>query len=65
MRGTKAKIEEKNNEALYIWRQTQEEFKQKWPQIKKKRRVEIHINSLSVSEAKRMTMEKFLQRENA
>lgn len=23
MRGTKAKIEEKNNEALYIWRQTQ------------------------------------------
>ena len=33
--------------------------------IKKKQRVEIHINSISVGEMKRMTMEKFLQRENA
>ncbi len=43
----------------------QEEFKKKWPEIKKKRRVEIHINSLSIDDLKRISMEKFLQRENA
>jgi len=42
-----------------------EEFKQKWPAIKKRKRVEIHVNSLSIEESKRISMEKFLQRENA
>lgn len=42
-----------------------EEFKSKWSDIKQKRRVEIHINSISVNEMKRISMEKFLQRENA
>jgi len=42
-----------------------EEFKQKWNTIKQRKRVEIHINSLSIDEVKRMSMEKFLQRENA
>ena len=42
-----------------------EEFKKKWPDIKKKKRVEIHINSISIGEMKRISMEKFLQRENA
>ena len=42
-----------------------EEFKAKWEDIKKKKRIEIHINSISVSEMKRISMEKFLQRENA
>lgn len=37
-----------------------DEFKMKWPEIKKKRRVEIHINSISVHEMKRISMEKFL-----
>ena len=41
-----------------------EEFKQKWSSIKTKKRVEVHINSLSIDEIKRMSMEKFLQREN-
>jgi hypothetical protein len=50
---------------MFIWRQMMEEFKQKWTTIKLKRRVEIHINSLSIDEIKRMSMEKFLQRENA
>lgn len=36
------------------------EFKQKWSVIKQRKRVEIHINSLSVDEIKRMSMEKFL-----
>lgn len=42
-----------------------DEFKQKWPAIKTRRRVEVHINSLSIEELKRISMEKFLQRENA
>lgn len=42
-----------------------EEFKRKWPEIKQRKRVEIHINSISIQEMKRMSMEKFLQRENA
>jgi hypothetical protein len=42
-----------------------EEFRQKWPAIKKRKRVEIHVNSLSIEEVKRMSMDKFLQRENA
>lgn len=37
-----------------------QEFKQKWPMIKKRKRVEVHINSLSIDELKRMSMEKFL-----
>ena len=41
------------------------EFQKKWPEIKERRRVEIHINSISISEMKRISMEKFLQRENA
>lgn len=42
----------------------QEEFKLRWPQIKNRRRIEIHINSLSIEELKRISMEKFLQKEN-
>ena len=42
-----------------------EEFKNKWTEIKKKKRIEIHINSISIQEMKRISMEKFLQRENA
>lgn len=41
------------------------EFKTKWPEIKKKKRIEIHINSYSISELKRTTIEKFKQKENA
>lgn len=43
----------------------QEEFKQRWQEIKKKKRIEVHINSHSMHEMKRISMEKFLQRENA
>jgi hypothetical protein len=57
---TKARVEELTNESLFVWREMMEEFKSKWSDIKKKRRVEIHINSISVSEMKRMSMEKFL-----
>lgn len=33
-----------------VWREMQEEFKKRWPEIKKQKRVEIHINSYSISE---------------
>ena len=62
---TKERVEELNNENLFVWKEMQEEFKMKWPNIKKRKRVEVHINSMSVDEIKRISMEKFLQRENA
>jgi len=37
-----------------------EEFKKRWPDIRNKRRIEIHINSITVEEMKRVSMEKFL-----
>ena len=58
-------MEELNSESLFVWKEMMEEFKQRWPEIKRKKRVEIHVNSISVQEMKRMSMEKFLQRENA
>lgn len=60
----KEKISQKFKEELDIWRQMMQEFKEKWGEIKKKKRVEIHINSISIAELKRMSMEKFIQREN-
>ena len=62
---TKAKVEELTNESLFVWKEMMEEFKNKWQDIKRKKRIEIHVNSISVSEMKRMSMEKFLQRENS
>ena len=64
-RQTKQKVEEKNEQKMFVWRQMTSEFKQKWPQIKSNKRVEVHINSLSIDELKRISMEKFLQRENS
>ena len=61
---TRLAIEHKFRDHLYVWREMMQEFKKKWPEIKRKRRVEIHINSLSITEMKRLSMEKFLQREN-
>lgn len=58
-------MEELTNESLFVWKEMMDEFKMKWPQIKTRRRVEVHINSLSIEELKRISMEKFLQRENA
>lgn len=64
VKATKSKIEELNNESLFVWREMMEEFKKRWPEIRKKKRVEIHVNSLSIGDAKRLSMEKFMQREN-
>lgn len=43
----------------------QEEFRLRWGDIKKQKRVEIHISSYSISEMQRLTIEKFKQKENA
>jgi hypothetical protein len=43
----------------------QTEFKRCWPEIKKMKRVEIHINSYSVSYLKRMSITKLKQKENS
>jgi len=59
-KATKMKIEELNAESLSVWREMMEEFKKRWPIIKQKKRVEIHVNSYSIGEMKRMSMEKFL-----
>lgn len=64
VKATKTKIEELNNESLFVWREMMEEFKKRWPEIRKKKRIEIHCNSISIGDAKRLSMEKFMQREN-
>ena len=62
---TKERVDELTNESLFVWKEMMEEFRQKWPAIKTRKRIEIHVNSLSIEEAKRISMDKFLQRENA
>jgi hypothetical protein len=37
-----------------------EEFRKRWPIIKQKKWIEIHVNSYSIDELKWMSMEKFL-----
>ena len=53
---TKNRVEQITNESLFVWKEMMEEFRQGWPVIKTQRRVEVHVNSLSVDEVKRMSM---------
>jgi hypothetical protein len=53
-------FKEKMNE----WKIIQQKFRNEWPGIKKSRRLEIHISSLSIDELRRLTMDKFLVRQN-
>lgn len=43
----------------------QDEFKRCWPDIRRNRRVEIHCNSYSTTELRRLTVEKLKQKENS
>ena len=43
----------------------QDEFKKSWSIIRDQRRIEIHINSYSISDLRRMSLEKYKQRENS
>jgi len=42
----------------------QNEFSNSWASIRQNRRIEIHINSFTISEVQRMSIEKFKQKEN-
>jgi hypothetical protein len=64
-KSTKSKVNQINNEAMSHWREMQGEFKRCWSEIKQMKRIEIHINSFSVSYLKRMSIEKLKQRENS
>ena len=64
-KSTKDKTTQLKGESLNVWREMQTEFKRCWPQIKQQRRFEIHINSYSISEMRRLSIEKFKQKENA
>ena len=37
-----------------------EEFRRGWPAIKSQKRIEVHVNSISIDEIKRISMQKFL-----
>ena len=64
-KSTKQKVFQLNEQSRLVWRDMQEEFKRSWSDIKQKKRVEIHINSYSIDEMKRMSIEKLKQKENA
>ena len=63
-RETKAQISQKNEKILQDFHRLTENFKKDWRDIRGKRRVEIHINSFSFDELKRLSMNKHIQREN-
>lgn len=51
-------------EKLEAWKVLQEKFKAEWPRISTAKRVEVHLNSFSVKEIRRLTMEKCNVRQN-
>jgi len=61
---SKTLVGEKKLVNMIQWRIMMDNFKTNWPRIKKGRRVEIHINSLSYSYIRNCTMEKFPMKEN-
>jgi len=62
---TSSRLNDLRDDRLNEWRAMQNEFKAQWSEIKESRRIEIHINSFSISEMQRMTIEKYKQKENA
>ena len=57
-KSTKQKVFQLNEQSRQVWRDMQDEFKRCWPEIKTKKRIEIHINSFSIDELKRKSIEK-------
>ena len=62
---TGQKLRDLKADQLKVWAQMQEDFKESWKHIKKSRRVEIHINSFSIRQGQRLSLEKYKQKENA
>ncbi|KRX03040.1 hypothetical protein PPERSA_08115 [Pseudocohnilembus persalinus] len=61
---TKGRIRNKNEQVLDQFQTLQEKLKSDWLMMKYQKRVEIHINTYSFDELKRLTMEKVTQRQN-
>ena len=61
---TKSTIKSKNQQELEEYYLLAETLKSNWKHIKLNKRIEIHVNSCSFEDTKRLTMEKFLQRQN-
>lgn len=64
-KSTRRVIQKVNFELIEKFTERQEVFKENWTFLKLQARVEVHVNNLSYEEMKRLTMEKFLQRQNA
>lgn len=61
---TRALIRNRNLDALQSHHDQQADFQDQWDVVENSPRTEIHVSSYSNSEYTRLTMEKFLQREN-
>ncbi|KRX06754.1 Protein kinase-like domain [Pseudocohnilembus persalinus] len=61
---TKKRIQQKNEQIYQQFQELQARFKEEWGIIQNKQRIEVHINSFSFDEIKRITMQKQMQREN-
>jgi len=47
---TSGRLKEIRQDRINNWQKMQDEFKRDWKRIKNERRIEIHINSFSISE---------------
>jgi IQ domain-containing protein H len=64
VKGTRKRAAFQFKEKMAEWKNIQNKFKMEWNTVKVKKRLEIHINSLSIDELRRLTMDKFLVRQN-
>ncbi|CAD8110896.1 unnamed protein product [Paramecium sonneborni] len=62
---TKQKVFQRTNLIFKEFQKRQEVFQENWNQYKLYQRIEIHLSSLCYSEYQRLTMDKFIQKENA
>ena len=61
---TQKKLKKLRADSIKVWGDMQNEFSNSWASIRQNRRIEIHINSFTISEVQRMSIEKFKQKEN-
>ena len=64
VKGTRKAAANSFKQKMSEWKEIQNKFKSDWTTIKAKKRLEIHISSLSIDELRRLTMDKFLVRQN-
>eukprot|EP00742_Colponemidia_sp_Colp-10_P007009 GILJ01007522.1.p1 GENE.GILJ01007522.1~~GILJ01007522.1.p1 ORF type:complete len:1129 (-),score=134.43 GILJ01007522.1:199-3585(-) len=64
VRTTRALIAARKQKEMDKWHEMMNDFKLRWNLIRTKKRVEVHIPSLSYDECKRMSMENFISRQN-